>query len=104
MKLHRYEGNTKQQVNNIQLMLGLVVAKLFTVTNLFTVADLAPPPPRYSPKFSQFHVVFRKIWQNHMLAPPPTGNPGSAPDSGEMKHEPCHTEGSQSGAQFHFAV
>ena len=46
----------------------------------------------YDPKFSQFHAVFRKIWQNHMLAihptpppsgglaPPPTGNPGSAPD------------------------
>ena len=27
----------------------------------------APP----GPKFSQFHAVFHKIWQNHMLAPPP---------------------------------
>ena len=42
--------------------------------------------PPYGPKFSQFHAVFRRIWQNHMLppptgelAPPPTGNPGSAP-------------------------
>ena len=26
--------------------------------------------PPHGPKFSQFHVVFRKIWQNHMLAPP----------------------------------
>ena len=25
----------------------------------------------YSPNFSQFHAVFCKIWQNHMLAPPP---------------------------------
>ena len=41
----------------------------------------------YGPKISQFHAVFRKIWQNHMLAPPqggglappPMGNPGSAP-------------------------
>ena len=42
------------------------------------VADLggahpARAPPR-GPKFSQFHAVFRKIWQNHMLAPlPPEG-------------------------------
>ena len=51
---------------------------------LDAVADLrggAPPMlvSPYDPKFSQFHVVFRKIWQNHMLAPPPAGNPGSAP-------------------------
>ena len=48
--------------------------------------------PPYGPKFSQFHPVFHKIWQNHMLpppprglAPPPTGNPGSAPASNEPK-------------------
>ena len=41
---------------------------------LLPVADLggrrghAPPPPR-APKFFRFHAVFRKIWQNHMLAP-----------------------------------
>ena len=40
-------------------------------------------PPRMS-KFFQFHAVFRKIWQNRMLAPPgelvppPWGNLGSA--------------------------
>ena len=51
--------------------------KAMTVTCVKPVADLG--------KFSQFHAVFRKIWQNHMLAsprglaPPPTGNPGSAP-------------------------
>ena len=28
---------------------------------------MSPPSPR--PKFSQFHAVFWKIWQNHMLAP-----------------------------------
>ena len=30
------------------------------------------PPARipYGPKFSQFHTVSRKIWQNHMLASP----------------------------------
>ena len=27
-------------------------------------------PPPHGPKFSQFHAVFHKIWQNHMLAPP----------------------------------
>ena len=43
-------------------------------------------PP--GPKCSQSHAVFCKIWQNHMLAPPgglappPTGNPGSAPGKG----------------------
>ena len=38
-------------------------------------------------KFFQFHAVFGKIWQNHMLAPsprelapPPQRNPGSATD------------------------
>ena len=30
-----------------------------------------PKPPNHGPKFSQFHAVFRKIWQNRMLAPPP---------------------------------
>ena len=32
-------------------------------------------PPPYGPKFSQFHAVFRKIWQNHMLAPPEGSRP-----------------------------
>ena len=31
------------------------------------------PPPPHGPKCSQFHAVFRKIWQNHMLAPPLEG-------------------------------
>ena len=40
--------------------------------------------PLYGANFSEFHAVFHKIWQNHMLsppgglAPPPMGNPGSA--------------------------
>ena len=29
--------------------------------------------PPHGPKFSQFHAVFRKIWQNHMLATPLEG-------------------------------
>ena len=29
--------------------------------------------PPYGPKFSQFHVVFWKIWQNHILVPPSWG-------------------------------
>ena len=39
-----------------------------------SVADLGVRPstrPPYGPKFSQFRAIFRKIWQNHMLAPPP---------------------------------
>ena len=43
--------------------------------------------PSSGSKFFQFHVVFGKIWQNCMLAPPwtvdtpPRGNPGSATDT-----------------------
>ena len=44
-----------------------------------TVADLREAPS-YGPKPFQFHAVLWKIWQNRMLAPPLTGNPGSAPD------------------------
>ena len=44
-------------------------------------------PLPHGPKFSQFHAVFRKIWQNHMLAPPPTGNPVSAPVKGNLMPE-----------------
>ena len=29
--------------------------------------------PPYDPKFSQFHAVFQKFWQNRMLAPPLEG-------------------------------
>ena len=73
--------------------------KIFMLSDMFSLSRLitsggfrgvlparAPPPPR-GPKFSQFHAVFCKIWQNHMLtppgglAPPPTGNPRSAPDN-----------------------
>ena len=44
----------------------------------------APPP--HGPKFSQFHAVFRKIWQNHMLAPPWRVG---APSYGESWTRPC---------------
>ena len=40
---------------------------------IFTLGSKGAPrraPPPLRPKFSQFHVVFRKIWQNRMLAPP----------------------------------
>ena len=40
------------------------------------MADPRGAPRRmspHSPKFSQFHAVFRKIWQNDMLAPPHHG-------------------------------
>ena len=55
--------------------------------NYIAVADLRGRVPPWEPKFFQFHAVFGKIWQNHMLAPPPPlgelaspprGNPGSA--------------------------
>ena len=47
----------------------------------------------FSQKFSQFHAVFRKIWRNHMLAPPPrglalppAGDPGSAPGVNPLEY------------------
>ena len=39
------------------------------------------------PKSSQFNAVFQNIWQNHMLAPPPTGNHGSAPEMERTEHQ-----------------
>ena len=43
----------------------------------YTVADPRRAPPvraPYGPKISQFHAIFRKIWQHFMLAPsPPEG-------------------------------
>ena len=45
----------------------------------------------YGPKCSQFHTVFRKIWQNHMLAPPPMGNPGSTLAVADLGRHPQHT-------------
>ena len=65
----------------------LVCGAIRSITS--AVADLhskildARPDPGWS-KFFQFHAVFGKIWQNHMLAtpgelaPPPRGYPGSA--------------------------
>ena len=56
-----------------------------------TVADLhseildVPPP---GPKFFQFHTVFGKIWQNHMLVPPPPE--GWCPHLGEILDPPVH--------------
>ena len=35
---------------------------------------MAPGASPYSPKFSQFHAVFQRIWQNHMLAPSSRGS------------------------------
>ena len=51
------------------------------------VANLRGAPPPYGPKFSQFHAVFGNVLQNRMLAPPPTGNPGSAPGMGRTRDE-----------------
>ena len=33
-------------------------------------------------KFLNFMQIFSKFWQNRTLAPPPTGNPRSAPGKG----------------------
>ena len=70
----------------IYAMAGRVISDFnSTILLLWSVADLGG-----GAKFSQFHAVFRKVWQNHMLATPwrvgapgglaspHTGNPGSA--------------------------
>ena len=35
--------------------------------------------PSTAQNFLNFIWFFGKLWQNHRLAPPPTGNPGSVP-------------------------
>ena len=49
------------------------VIRFFAVSDLGGVpgapTPLPSPPTPHGPKFSQFHAVFRKFWQNHMLAP-----------------------------------
>ena len=57
-----------------------VIFNILIINSSKAVADLkggregrAALPPR-GPKFFQFHAVFGKIWQNHMLAPPPRGS------------------------------
>ena len=57
------------------------------LTESMAVADLGGAPPSYGPKFSQFHAVFRKIWQNHMLDPPRTVG---APSYGGILDPPLH--------------
>ena len=62
------------------------------VRHMIAVADPRGRPrrvPPYGPKFSQFHAVFWKIWQNHMLAPPPRRV--GAPSYGESWIRPCTT-------------
>ena len=61
------EGATKSKyfpATDIQLFLSSDLC--------LAVGDLGERPRRapLRPKISQFHTVFRKIWQNHMMAPP----------------------------------
>ena len=58
---------------------GATKSKYFPATDILflssdlclAVGDLGERPRRapLRPKISQFHTVFRKIWQNHMMAP-----------------------------------
>ena len=57
------------------------------------------PPPPYGPKFSQFHAVFHKIWENHMLAPPSPWRAG-APSYGKSWIHPLRHLFSQGCARF----
>ena len=47
-----------------------------------------PPPPR-GPKSFNYMQFFWEFWQNRMLAPHPTENPGSA----SVKYERCGNTG-----------
>ena len=51
-----------------------------------SVARPSPSPSPVDPIFFQFHAVFGKIWQNHMLAPPPPE--GWRPHLGEILDPP----------------
>ena len=75
-----------KQVRALSWLLRIVISIFLTHTPWFlmgyeciirpyTVADLwggtRDVHPPMGPKFFQFHAVFGKFWQNHMLAPPP---------------------------------
>ena len=59
----------------IQTSLSVAPARSAVVDLRAGVRDAHPP---WGSEFFQFHAVFRKIWQNHMLAPPwGVGSPSS---------------------------
>ena len=66
----------------------MFVKQKHTMENMHIVYGDGGAPQCVPPQFSHFRAVFWKIGQNCMLAPPPTGNPGYAPDvsSESMEH------------------
>ena len=58
-------GSLLQQSVSINSVV-LVVNK----TDQYWIWGDAPDAPLFSPKFSQFHAVFKTIWQNRLFSPP----------------------------------
>ena len=99
LKKTQYLGN----IASIELFpyLNLILSNKLNFTNQSCIAisggskGCTPGVPPYGPKFSQFHAVFWKKCQSHMLAPPgglvppPVGNSGSAPGHVYLRHW-CH--------------
>ena len=50
--------------------IGCVRVGLSSYTIQLRIQGVAPGTRPYGPKCFQFHAVFRKIWQNRMLATP----------------------------------
>ena len=85
-------------VENAKQLQPMLTMISWSVGDLGGCKGRAPP---WAPKFFRFHAVFRKIWQNRMLAPPPGelappwGNPGSAADGvtlfGTISNRRCDT-------------
>ena len=85
--VHHERGDDRSEIKNypeIENEDGVLTYNVTGNISIISVADLggAPlarptptPPPPHGPKFSQFHAVFRKIWQNHVLASPESWRP-----------------------------
>ena len=78
--IHILNGDVLTRFTSVCYILAFMRMSI-AMTKYLTLVDLRAP---HAPKFSQFHAVFMKIWQNRMLAPPPSGNPGFAPDADNL--------------------
>ena len=88
---------------NVSLNSLNAVTKIFAITVKAVADPKGHPPSSYGPKCSWFHAFFGKIRKICMLAlppggltPPPTENPGSAPEKGSNlppSHLLCETQG-----------
>ena len=78
--IHILNGDVLTRFTSVCYILAFMRMSVAMVKTLNSGGPKGP----HAPKFSQFHAVFMKIWQNRMLAPPPSGNPGFAPDADNL--------------------